>query len=97
MSAPISRDEWLAAAEEAERALRPPRDPNWLTLHEIADLLKVHYNTARRTLCAMLAAGTAERRILLVESIDGKRRPTPCWRLIRKQPEATKVRGKKAR
>lgn len=83
MNAGISRDEWLAALEEAQSA-ELTNDPNLLSLHEAASLLGLHFNTARRHLRLMVAKGIAERREKRIRAEDGKIRVVPAWRLVKK-------------
>ena len=84
MSVNISRDEWLAALDEANAGNAAPDDPSWVSIYEYADLVGCHYNKARRDLKRMVQAGKAEQQTRRRRTDDGAIRPVVCYRLVKK-------------
>jgi hypothetical protein len=88
MSAGISRDEWLAALEEANVGTADPPDPAWVSIYDYAAIVGCHYNKARRDLKRLVQLGKAERRERRRLTEDGAVRAVVCYRLLK----ATKKR-----
>lgn len=83
MTAGISREEWLAALEEANAAT-DQSDPNWLSIYEYAALIGCHYNKARRDLKRLVSVGMADQQLRRRRTDDGALRPVMCYRLLKK-------------
>lgn len=85
MTAGISREEWLAALEEASASLIDPPDPAWVSIYDYAALVGCHYNKARADLKRLVEAGKAERRERRRRTDDGAVRLVTCYRLLKSQ------------
>ena len=79
----ITREEWLAAISQAEAA-QVTSDPSLLSLYQYADLMGIHFNSARRQLRKLERAGLAEKREKRMRCEDGKVRAVSAWRLLKK-------------
>lgn len=75
----ITRDEWLAALEAARP--QPQHDPDVLTLIELAELLGVSRETARRKVNSLLAAGRVTTTTKAVLMTNGALRMATAYRL----------------
>jgi hypothetical protein len=75
----ISRDEWLAALNEAQ--LLPESDEQALTVWEFQEMFDLPRYTAERRLEALVRAGKATRTNKRCAALDGRVRNMRAYRL----------------
>lgn len=79
MTAPISRDEWLAALGEA--AL--PADPDALTTIELGEMFGISAQAAYRRVRALMREGRAVRTCKTITDVGGYPKRVPAYRLVK--------------
>lgn len=75
----ITRDEWLAALQEASTH-EHENDPSVLTMNELAALLGVHPRTAREQAAKLIEAGRVERATKFIRNTAGNYVKVPGYR-----------------
>ncbi len=81
----MTREDWLAALQEAEAAARPVNDPDVITLREFAELLQVSPEHAGRRMRQLVAAGLAESARKQIVRLNGAYYTVNAYRLKQKQ------------
>lgn len=91
--AEISREEWLAALDEARETSQPKGDPESLTRAELQDLFGLQRSRTDERIKQMLKLGSVERTQKAVALNDGRVRLVPSYRLVKKAPTNGKRRA----